>query len=311
MQKLSGIIPPMITPLSGQDKLDDAGLERLIEHILCGRVKGLFVLGSSGEAASLPEPLRKAVVTQTVRQVAGRVPVLVGITDTCLSDCLAAAQFAADRGAAAVVMAAPYYFPISQDDLYAFTLKIASASPLPVYVYNMPGCTKIVYEPETLRRLADCPSIAGVKDSSGDMNYFRRLVALTAIRPDWSILVGPETLLAEAILMGGHGGVCGGANIFPHLYQELYEAAAKKNVEQISRLQGLVMDLSETLYAEGYLPGVKHALQCLDICSGCVAEPMRRPSANRQQKIAAFLAAFEWRQTQGLHAETPRKVTAL
>lgn len=311
MQKLSGIIPPMITPLAGQEKLDDAGLERLIEHILDGRVKGLFVLGSSGEAASLTEPLRRAVVTQTVRQVAGRVPVLVGITDTCLSDCLAAARYAADQGAAAVVMAAPYYFPISQDDLYAFTLKVASAAPLPVYVYNMPGCTKVVYEPETLRRLADCPNIVGVKDSSGDMNYFRRVVALTAERPDWSILIGPEDLLAEAILMGGHGGVCGGANIFPRLYQELYEAAAQKNLEQMSRLHRLVMDLSKTIYAEGYLPGVKHALQCLNLCSGCVAEPMRRPSASRQQKIAAFLTAFEWQKPQQRLSETPRKVAAL
>src|SRR5947209_12413291 len=81
---LSGIVPPMITPLQGPDQLDEAGLERLIEHMLVGGVHGLFVLGSSGEAPHLSYRLRRELIERTCRQVAGRVPVLVGITDTSL-----------------------------------------------------------------------------------------------------------------------------------------------------------------------------------------------------------------------------------
>ena len=172
MQQLKGIIPPMVTPLTDQETLYTSGLERLIERILAGGVDGLFVLGSSGEAASLSTSLSKKLIEATIRHVAGRVPVLIGITDTCLSDCLAKAFYAADQGAEAVVMAAPYYFPINQNDLFLFTEKVAKASPLPVFIYNMPDCTKVSYSIETVQKLTEIPNVYGIKDSSGDMHYF-------------------------------------------------------------------------------------------------------------------------------------------
>lgn len=308
MQQLKGIIPPMVTPLTDQDTLDTLGLERLIDHILAGGVDGLFVLGSSGEAASLCTSLSKKLIEAAIRHVAGRVPVLVGITDTCLGDCLTKAFYAADQGAQAVVMAAPYYFPISQDDLLRFTEKVAKASPLPVFIYNMPSCTKVAYEIQTLQRLAEMPNICGIKDSSGDMHYFHRLIDLTAVRPDWSVLIGPEELLAEAVMMGGHGGVCGGANIFPELYKALYDAAARGAVEQTQKLHRFVIELSKVIYNGGYLPGVKYALEHLGICSGYAAEPLRGPSANQQRKIIEFVDAFEWNQDNHHELKSLRKI---
>ena len=293
MRQFNGIIPPMVTPLTDQDRLDEPGLARLIEHILDGGVKGLFLLGSSGEATSLPESLRKVFVEKAIRQVAGRVPVLVGITDTCLSECLARAAHAADQGADAVVLSAPYYFPIGQDELLSFSEKIVNASPLPVLLYNIPGCTKVSYEVETIKKLCQHPGIKGVKDSSGDMQYLHKLIDLARVRPDWSILVGSEELLAEAVIMGAHGGICGGANMFPRLYQTLYEAAKQEDMDQVKELHRLVMKLSKNIYNGNYLPGVKHALECMHICSGHMAEPLHRPNMQRQSEIADFLVGFE------------------
>ena len=293
MQQLKGIIPPMVTPLTDQETLDTSGLERLIEHILDGGVNGLFVLGSSGEAASLPESLQKQLIARTIGQVAGRVPVLVGITDTCLRDCLARANYAADHGASAVVLSAPYYFPIGQKELLSFTEKAVNACPLPAFIYNMPDYTTVAYEIDTLKRLAEHPNIHGIKDSSGDMQYFHRLIDLASGRPDWSVLIGPEELLAEAIMMGGHGGVCGGANIFPRLYQLLYEAVCRKNMDDVQQLHRLVMVISKSIYNGNFLPSVKCALECLAICSGCIAEPLHCPSPKHQKEIADFLETFE------------------
>src|SRR3954454_23092598 len=108
-RRLEGIVVPLITPLSAQDRLDFSGLEKLLEHVLAGGVQGVFILGSSGEAASLSYRLRRELIETTCRMVARRVPILVGITDTCVVEALAVGRWAAEHGAQAVVSSAPYY----------------------------------------------------------------------------------------------------------------------------------------------------------------------------------------------------------
>src|SRR5213596_1084394 len=111
---LRGIIPPMITPLLDRDTLDAAGLEKLIEHILGGGVSGLFILGTSGEGPSLSYRLRHELIRRVCQQVAARVPVLVGVTDTAFVESLNLAEHAAGAGAAAVVLAPTPYYPVDQ-----------------------------------------------------------------------------------------------------------------------------------------------------------------------------------------------------
>jgi len=224
-QPLHGIVPPLITPLAGRDKLDVAGLERLIEHVLAGGVHGVFILGTSGEAPSLSYRLRRELVKRVCWQVAGRVPVLVGITDTSLVEALAMARHAGDADAHAVVTSAPDYFSAGQDELLAFIDHLVQELPLPLYLYNMPLMTKTRFEPDTVRRLAQLEAIIGIKDSSGDLNYFRQLVKVAKARPDWRLFIGQEHLLVDALRLGGHGAVSGGASIAPKLFGSLYEAA--------------------------------------------------------------------------------------
>ena len=163
-------------------------------------------------------------------------PVLVGVTDTSFVETVNLAAHAADAGAQAVVLAAPYYFPAGQPELLEYLEDIAGELPLPVFLYNMPSHTKLIFEPETVRRALDMPNIVGMKDSSAQMIYFHKLArSLAAERPDLSLLVGPEELLGEAVLLGRHGGVCGGANLFPRLYVELYEAAVGRRARARSR----------------------------------------------------------------------------
>src|SRR5512137_411822 len=116
-QPLRGIIPPLVTPLSDRDTLDAAGLERLIEHILAGGVHGLFILGTTGEGPDFSYALRRQLIERTCKQVAGRVPVLVGVSDTSRTESLAVARYAADCSADAVVITPPYYLSIGQPEL--------------------------------------------------------------------------------------------------------------------------------------------------------------------------------------------------
>src|SRR5215470_3994533 len=108
---LTGIIPPMVTPLRSRDELDVPGLERLIEHILSGGVSGLFILGTTGEGPSLSYRLRRELVERVCKQNKKRVPILVGITDTSFVESVSLARHSADCGADAVVAAPPYYMP--------------------------------------------------------------------------------------------------------------------------------------------------------------------------------------------------------
>jgi dihydrodipicolinate synthase/N-acetylneuraminate lyase len=292
--KYHGIIPPMVTPLRDRDTLDEAGLERLIEHILAGGVHGLFILGTTGEGPSLSYRLRKELIERTCRQVKGRVPVLVGITDTAFTESVQVARWSGDAGADAVVLAPPYYLPEGQPELQEYIAHLVPELPLPLFLYNMPALTKVSFEPQTIRRAMDDPRIIGLKDSSGNMTYFHRAVGLLKHRPDWSLLIGPEEMLADAVFAGGHGGVNGGANVFPQLYVRLFEAARAGDLARARALHTHVMTVSDHLYRVGHHPsagikGLKCALSLLDLCDDCMAEPFHRFREPERARVRGIL----------------------
>jgi dihydrodipicolinate synthase/N-acetylneuraminate lyase len=293
---LSGIIPPMITPLSDRDTLDVVGLERLIEHIIAGGVNGLFILGTSGEAPGLSYRLRRELVERTCRQVRGRLPVLVGITDTSFVEALSMAALAAESGAEAVVSAAPFYLPTAQPELIDYVERLVRELPLPLYLYNMPQLTKVPFEIETLRHLAGLKQIAGVKDSSGDLDYFQRLLALKRERPDWSMLIGPEHLLAEATHLGGDGGVNGGANYHPRLFVDLFAAVKRKDRPRVEELQRQVLQLGQIYsigrHASAVIKGMKCACSLLGLCDDHMAEPFERFHEPERARVRAVLASL-------------------
>jgi len=280
---LAGIVPPLITPLRSRDEIDVPGLERLIGRILDGGVDGLFLLGTTGEGPSLSYRLRRELLERACRQVGHRVPVLVGITDTAFVESVNLARQAADVGADALVIAPPYYLPEAQPELHEYLDHLVPELPLPLFLYNMPALTKVPFELETVRRAMDEPRIIGLKDSSSDLAYFRAAAGLLQYRSDWSLLIGPEELLLDGILAGGHGGVNGGANLFPKLFVRLYEAAR-------TDLQALVLRLNRSLYHIGQhsssiIKGLKCALACLGVCDDFMAEPFHRFRADERAEV--------------------------
>ncbi len=294
--KLKGIVPPMVTPLTDRDQLDRAGLERLIEHMLGGGVHGLFVLGTTGEAPSLSYRLRRELISQVCQQVAGRVPVLVGITDTSFVESLGIAQHAAQAGVNALVLATPYYFPAGQTELHDYVQNLVAELPLPLVLYNMPSLTKVWFELETLQKLADVQQIIGIKDSSGDLSYFASLMTLRQQRPDWSIMIGPEAMLPQAMALGGDGGVTGGANPFPKLFVELYEASLSSDAQRLARVQAQVEKLQGIYeigkYASRFIKATKCALSLQGICDDFMAEPFHRFKAPERARVQAILESM-------------------
>ena len=295
---LCGIIPPLVTPLVNNDTLDVESLERLIEHLIAGGVHGLFILGTTGEEQSLSYALRKQMIIRSARINRGRLPLLVCITDTSIEESIHLAQMAAEQGADGVVSAPPYYFAPGQPELAQFYEELVPQLPLPVYLYNMPSHVKVNFAPDTVRRIARNPQVVGFKDSSANAVYFQSVLYKMRERPDFAMLVGPEEITGECVLLGAHGGINGGANMFPELYVSMYNAAKAGDLRRIVQLQQLIMQISTTIYTVGkhgssYLKGLKCALSLLGIINDdFVASPFYKFDPPERDRIRQALAAL-------------------
>lgn len=290
---LRGVIPPVVTPLISNHELDEQGLSKLVEHLISGGVHGLFLLGTTGEATSLSYKLREKFVKKACELNAGRIPILVGITDTSFNDSIAMAECYKEAGADAVVIAPPYYIPISHMEMMQYLQDLVPELPLPFFLYNMPGYTKLHMSIETIELAKDLGGI-GVKDSSGDMSYLYSLIDKFRDSPEFSIFAGTEILLPGTIIQGGHGVVAGGANMFPHLFVDMYEASLAGDIEKIQLLHQIMMKINNTIYSIGktsskYTLGVKCALSVMGICNGYAAHPLRKFDDEQCQKMEIYV----------------------
>lgn len=293
---IHGIIPPLVTPLADRDRLDEAGLECLLDHQIQASVDGIFILGTTGEGPSLSDSLQRAMIQETSRFTKGRLPIYVGITDTSLVRAIDLAVFARDHGASAVVAAPPFYFPAGQTELTNWFTELAESLPLPLILYNMPSCVKISIEPETLRRLLELDNIIGLKDSSGDLEYFAKAIEVADLRSEWPVLMGPEALLLDAMRAGAAGGVAGGANLYPQLFVQLMRAIRENREVDINRLQPIIIELQSLYgfgkYGSSYLKGLKCALEINGICSGRPASPFDDFKTPQRKQVQEWLEDF-------------------
>lgn len=294
---LRGIIPPMVTPLTADKNLDQQSLKGLIEHLLSGGVHGIFLLGSNGEAPSLTYALRKELVTEACQIINGRVPVLVGITDTSFEGSIEMAEHAKASGADAVVIAPPYYFPISDGEMEAYLEDLVPKLPLPFLLYNMPSCTKMNLSMNTVEKAKNMGAL-GIKDSSGNLEYLYDLIETFQDSPEFAIIVGTEVFLPQTIERGGHGAVAGGANFFPRMFVDLYDASVTKDENKIVEIREKVTHLYDTIYNVGkdfsrITKGIKCALSIMGICDDYMALPLRRFDAGDRERIKTYLEVFE------------------
>lgn len=292
--KLRGIVPPLITPLIDNNTLDVDGLEKIIAHVLNGNVHGIFILGTTGEASSLSLDLSIQMIRETSRLLKGRVPLLVGISSTSIVDSIQLAQAASEVNADAVVSTPPFYFSLTQNELIKYYETLLSHIQLPLYLYNIPSNTKINFDPKTIKKIAENPQVIGFKDSSGSASYLQTVMYEMKDNKNFSIFVGPEEMTAQMILLGADGGVNGGANIFPQLYVDLYNAANSENIDEVKRLQAKLMKITTSIYTIGatsssYLKGVKCSLGILGLCSDFVAAPLCKFAGSQKDQLKSLV----------------------
>lgn len=294
---LHGIIPPIVSPLHAHGSIDTPALGRLMDHLVVGGCSGAFALGTTGEGVGLSYKKRQQLIEASAESLAGRIPLLVGVTDTCLEEAIDLAEFSADAGASAVVVAPPYYLPIDQSQLTRYFLMLAESVRIPVVLYNMPSCCKTVIEASTLLTLADHPNVVGLKDSSGDIAYFRRMVGLLEGR-DFPVMIGPEHLLWTALRAGGTGGVNGGALMWPQLYSTLCNAHVAGNRELAAACDAMIQKVNQCVYKERggrrmTTEAIKVVLEAKGICQRWVAPPLETISESAGLELLESVALLE------------------
>ena len=285
----------MVTPLDAKRRLDKKGTRNMVHHLLKGGVDGIFLLGTTGEGPHLSYAVREELVKTVCGLVKGRVPVLVGITETDLDDAVAFAAKCKAYGAAAVVAAPPYYFKLTQAECVAWFAEMADRLPLPLVVYDMPAHTDTIIEPATIAKLAAHPNIIAMKDSSSIIALFNKFrIALEPFADKFSLFMGPDEAMGEAVLLGADGGVCTGANLWPAQFKAMYLAAKAGDGEKVRRLQRFTTMSSYLLYGLGqgqigFLKGVKCALAEMGLIQNVLSAPFTPFAGREREHVKAAL----------------------
>lgn len=275
VEKMTGVICPIVTPLKEDESLDEKGLRRLVNHLLRGGVNGVFVLGTSGELPTLTDRVRLKAVEVVVDEVRGRVPVLAGAGEAGTKRSIELARTLSKIGVQGLVVCPPYYFQSnSQSELIDHFAAVAGSIELPVMIYNIPQTTKTFIEAETVEVLSRIDNIVGVKDSSGDFTHFQELLMRFRKEQSFRVFQGAERLSGISVLYGADGVVAGLSNVAPRLVVDLYLAAKSGNIGEVFRLQEKLNHLFKIHLFGSWLSGLKTSLEILGICGGRVSAPI-------------------------------------
>lgn len=247
--KLEGVVVPTITPRFNSS-VDLQSVSRLMEFLVAGGIDAIFALGTTGEFQYLSLEEKRQVIEVSSHALGSRMPLLVGISAHTIEETLELVHLARGSGAQALVLA-PMFGETDPAEQVRIVLKNVS---LPVVLYNNPGIQGQRSLPfEMIEDVASHSAIAGVKDSSGDRDYFEKLLALR--RPGFCVLQGRESMVLQSLQDGADGFVPGVGNIDPGLCRDLW---LKRDQDSQDRLMALKAEIKKA-YASS-IPGFKQRL---------------------------------------------------
>lgn len=274
--RFEGIFSPTITPLDEKERVDELGFVNQLNRLIDNGVHGIYLLGTSGEFTTLTNTERERAMDIATKAVGGRVPIICGVMDTSTQRVIENIETATQFGVDAVAATPGYYYPSTDDaDLIQFYQAVAGSTELPVFIYNIPSTVKTAIKPQVVVELADAyDNIVGIKDSSGDWTTCLSLLALLGDRTDFTVMLGSHTAIGAAVLFGADGGVISISNVAPKESVALYNAAKARDIDEVHRLQKLLLRLSKMYtYGQG-VSGMKACLEILGVCNAYTTSPL-------------------------------------
>lgn len=282
-----GVIVPVVTPLDKRYRFDRKGMRSLIDHVIKGGVNGIFVLGSCGEYPSFDDDESLQIIESVVEEVNGRVGVYANATRNSTEHTLNIAKSFIKAGVNSLVLTTPFYFHnITETDLVRHFETLAKFPS--IVLYNVPVLTKLSITINILERLFHLGSIKGIKDSSGDLDYFTKVARILPV------MQGIDNLFLDSMNKGGVGGVPGLANIVPKTFVDMYNLCQIGDLGRAAKLQKELAAMMLIVYNTFKNPqaGVKYCLSCLGICDSNMRPPMAQINRDETRKIDGYLKNF-------------------
>ena len=273
MKKFRGTGVAIVTPFKNDLSIDFAALGRVVNHVINGSVNYIVIMGTTGESVTLSKDEKKAIVSYVIEVTAGRVPLVVGIGGNCTNEVINFIRHSNLSGIDGILSVAPYYNKPNQRGLFQHFKAIASSSPVPVIMYNVPGRTCSNISSETCLELAnEFDNIVAVKEASGDIAQIMRIIKG---KPDnFSVISGDDMMTLPIIACGGSGIISVLANAFPAVTSELVSNALKSNYRSARELQLRYLEMIELLFIDGNPSGVKAMLSIMDLCQNNLRLPL-------------------------------------
>ncbi len=247
-KKYYGVIPPIITPITEKETVDEEGFRKLIDYCIEGGLHGLFVAGSNGECMALTQKERNNSIRIMLDQVKGRVPVMAGVMDTSTRRVIDNIKELEQMGGTCAVVTPVFYDRhTSQDETVRHFEQILKETSIDLVLYNIPLFTGQKLTGATALKIAGLdPRVAGYKDSGNNFGDFVPVLEKYRDTP-FSVLMGVTALAMVSMLMGADGFVPAMATCFPQLFVAAYEAGKSKDCDLAWKYNGLIRETSKIL----------------------------------------------------------------
>lgn len=282
---MKGLGTALITPFCDNGSIDYSALAHLIEHQVAGGVDYLVILGTTSEAPTLSIEEQEQVIAFIVKQVAGRVPLVLGVGGNDTAALVARIQTLSpilQQHFAAILSVTPYYNRPPQEGLYQHFCAVATASPIPILLYNVPKRTGVNLLPETTRRIYDAhpDKIMGIKEACNSVEQFTETVKIA--NGDFAVISGDDDLAYEMMRAGGDGLISVASNAWPAAMRQLIH-------EQSALVQQQYAHLIHLLFVEGNPGGIKTVLSEMGLIKNVLRLPLVANTPNHQMVIRKAL----------------------
>jgi len=273
MKKLKGTGVAIVTPFKNDSSIDFTSLGRIINHVISGGINYIVLIGTTGESVTLTKDEKKALMSYVLEIIDSRIPLIVGIGGNNTQEIISFIRNTGLKGVDGILSVAPYYNKPNQRGLLQHFKAIATSTPLPVILYNVPGRTGSNISADTCLQLAhDCENIVAVKEASGDMSQIMNIIKN---KPEnFHLISGDDLMTLPIIAAGGSGVISVLANAFPSQCCELVSQSLKNNFKSAREIQFRFLEMIELLFVEGNPAGIKAVLSSMNLCQNYLRLPL-------------------------------------
>lgn len=290
--KINGIITAMVTPLDDNGSINEKGTRKLVETLINQGIHGLFILGTNGEFFVLSEEEKLNLAKIVVDQVKKRVPIFAGAGGISTESVIDLSRKLEKIGIDAVSIITPYLLKFTDEELIRHYEMIAANTTLPIILYNIPANTKNNISEYVFSKLIKNPSIIGIKDSSGDIDNFKSYLKYKG-RDDFSFLMGSDSKIVEALLLGADGAVASTSNVLSKTDVGMYNCVREGKISEAESLQESIDDFREICKVGTIPSGLKVCLRLIGQEVGKTKSPIMDVEEEYREQFIEVLKKYE------------------